>query len=356
MANEFANNLIRLRKQQGLTQEKLAEKLNISTAAISKWEKGKSTPDIDTIIVLADYFGISTDRLLLPCNLTEDRIDKISKEYFDIFADKGYEAAKKYKDSLLNNYPKDDNIKIALAMNIQRCELFSKDEEQKNFLENEQAELLHKVADNENSETKNLAKYCLAAFYIRSNEYDKAETCLEEIKKEIYGDTDELLCSVYMSKKEYSKVKDVNERLLLNALNTLNNALFTATNVALKTEDIAKAKDIYTMHKQIFKILDCETLFGYMISINGMAIAEKLKDKNLMLLSLEENINAFLSSQKGYNNKLFKIDAESKTESDNKYNKAILKSLIEDLENNKKYDFVREESQFKVQLSKLKNL
>ncbi|MDO5018327.1 MAG: helix-turn-helix transcriptional regulator [Lagierella massiliensis] len=53
-----------LRKNKGVSQEELAEKLGVSRQAISKWESRQSTPDIDKIILLSDYFEVSTDYLI----------------------------------------------------------------------------------------------------------------------------------------------------------------------------------------------------------------------------------------------------------------------------------------------------
>lgn len=60
----FAENLTRLRKDAALTQLKLAEKLNYSDKAVSKWERGEAVPDAETLINLADLFGVSVDSLL----------------------------------------------------------------------------------------------------------------------------------------------------------------------------------------------------------------------------------------------------------------------------------------------------
>lgn len=53
-----------LRKIKGISQDELAEKLGVSRQAISKWENEQSIPDIDKIILLSDYFEVSTDYLL----------------------------------------------------------------------------------------------------------------------------------------------------------------------------------------------------------------------------------------------------------------------------------------------------
>lgn len=60
----FADKLIDLRKKNGWSQEELAEKLNVSRQAVSKWEGAQSVPDMGRIIQLSELFGVSTDYLL----------------------------------------------------------------------------------------------------------------------------------------------------------------------------------------------------------------------------------------------------------------------------------------------------
>ena len=61
---KFSDNLIKLRKAKGWSQEDLADKLGVSRQAISKWEVGTSKPDIDNVIKLSKLFEISIDELV----------------------------------------------------------------------------------------------------------------------------------------------------------------------------------------------------------------------------------------------------------------------------------------------------
>ena len=60
----LADKIIELRKKNGLSQEELAEKLNVSRQSISKWEGAQSIPDMNKILKLSDLFSVSTDYLL----------------------------------------------------------------------------------------------------------------------------------------------------------------------------------------------------------------------------------------------------------------------------------------------------
>lgn len=61
---EFGEKLKSIRKQAGMTQEKLAEKLGVSRQAVTKWETDAGIPDIANIRVISDLFHISIDELL----------------------------------------------------------------------------------------------------------------------------------------------------------------------------------------------------------------------------------------------------------------------------------------------------
>ncbi|MDD7363198.1 MAG: helix-turn-helix transcriptional regulator [Peptoniphilus sp.] len=61
----FSEKIVHLRKQAGLSQEALAEILDVSRQSVSKWESGSSIPEIPKIIELSKYFNVSTDYLLL---------------------------------------------------------------------------------------------------------------------------------------------------------------------------------------------------------------------------------------------------------------------------------------------------
>ncbi|HBB29363.1 MAG TPA: hypothetical protein DC000_08980 [Clostridiales bacterium] len=96
-----------LRLKQGITQEKLAEKLNISSQAISKWENNNATPDISLLPELSVIFGVTIDELF---SLTDtnhlDRIEQ-SLENENMLTKESFE---KYNDFLLNKL-NDESLK-----------------------------------------------------------------------------------------------------------------------------------------------------------------------------------------------------------------------------------------------------
>lgn len=68
LKSQIGANIVSYRKRLGLTQARLAEKLNYSDKAVSKWERGESAPDVQTLVQLADLFDITVNDLLVDPN------------------------------------------------------------------------------------------------------------------------------------------------------------------------------------------------------------------------------------------------------------------------------------------------
>ena len=67
----LSEKLYQLRKKSGLSQEQLAEQLNVSRQAISKWESGSAFPESEKLIIISNYFGVTVDYLL------KDEVDEV---------------------------------------------------------------------------------------------------------------------------------------------------------------------------------------------------------------------------------------------------------------------------------------
>ena len=79
LKNQLGANIASYRKSLGLTQAGLAEKLNYSDKAVSKWERGESVPDVLTLVQLADHFGVTVNDLLVDPNELPEQTGKVEK-------------------------------------------------------------------------------------------------------------------------------------------------------------------------------------------------------------------------------------------------------------------------------------
>ena len=79
LKNQIGANIASYRKQAHMTQAGLAEKLNYSDKAVSKWERGESVPDVLTLVQLADQFGITVNDLLEDPNALPEETTKFQQ-------------------------------------------------------------------------------------------------------------------------------------------------------------------------------------------------------------------------------------------------------------------------------------
>lgn len=75
----LADKIIRLRKKNGWSQEELADKMNVSRQAVSKWEAAQTTPDLEKILLLGNLFGVTTDYLLKDELVDEEFVEGVDE-------------------------------------------------------------------------------------------------------------------------------------------------------------------------------------------------------------------------------------------------------------------------------------
>jgi len=78
----IGDRLLKLRRERNLSQEDLANELDVSRQTVSKWETNQSIPDFDKIVPLCEYFGITTDELLTGNSNIVEAKDKDVKSNF----------------------------------------------------------------------------------------------------------------------------------------------------------------------------------------------------------------------------------------------------------------------------------
>ena len=79
--SHMGDNIAALRRASGLTQELLADRLGVTSQAVSKWERQISCPDVSLLPTMADVFGVTIDELFVsPTDSAESRIDALPWE------------------------------------------------------------------------------------------------------------------------------------------------------------------------------------------------------------------------------------------------------------------------------------
>ena len=245
--NTFGNNLKRLRKAKRLTQENLAFIMNVSIGAIYKWEQDLSTPDLETLKALADFFMVSIDALIAYTPKREALAMVVEKmnEHLD---KKEYEEAFKLSNKLLQEYPNSfnvlyesgllyeqyvfDNINVSLA------------KDKIDFNTNRAIELLNKAMEFINdSDNPNMAKYdielALADCYLLIEDNKKSIELLENNNYD--GINDAKIASLYLELLENNdnKIKEYLSKSFVNSNNKVFESALAHLRYYEKHNDVA---------------------------------------------------------------------------------------------------------------------
>ena len=182
---DIGTNIYTLRKKKKITQSQLAEKLGVSEQAISKWENNQCAPDVSLFPSIADYFGVSIDRLVgYHMNSYADEVKAILKA-----ADDSMDTYKEIEilTEGLEKFPNSPDLKIALAFSLSMVNRISEDADERNRAVSKAIRLCTEVADtcgdvNQADNALNM----LTRIYGETGEYAKAHEAVQKISAENY--------------------------------------------------------------------------------------------------------------------------------------------------------------------------
>ena len=101
----IADNIVRLRHDKKITQEKLAEFVGVTKASVSKWENSQSTPDITILPQLAAFFNVTVDELIgYTPQLSKEQIQKLYQRFGKDFGRRHFEEVMKETEDYVKHY------------------------------------------------------------------------------------------------------------------------------------------------------------------------------------------------------------------------------------------------------------
>ena len=341
------------RKKENLTQEQIANYLNVSAPAVNKWEKGISSPDIMLLAPLARILKIDLNTLLsFNIELTQNEIKNFLEDIANTIKEKSFEEGFQKAEDLIKQYPNCDKLLIHLSeiMNV-HLELYKgKDKE---YYDKKIISWFELLASSSNERTASIGKYDLAAKYIKKQEYEKAQGFLDEIPNE-----DDLNITTYkkiLQAHIFENTEKNNE-----AYEIYNSILFkSATEIMTALSFIIKAlcsENKYDLAKK-YQDISKKTAQLYELGIyseisNDLIAALDKQDKEELIKTLETVINEITYKLKNQSeSNLFSFRRfKGNPDVDGKRCKNLLKGLIE---NNKEFDFARDDIRVKMLIKKL---
>ena len=197
------------RKEAGMTQEEMANRLGVTTPAVNKWENSNSKPDIELLAPIARLLDISLDTLLsFHEKLSDIEIEEIIRKMDRMFSEEGYEKTYEWALRLIKEYPNCNMLIWQTAVMLDARRITDKCTNQEKYYK--QINAWYELAlHDENEEIQHHAADSLFGFYLRKKDYTKAE--------------------------KY-------ENIIFSGFSTLNFVLSTMAGLALRENDIGYAR------------------------------------------------------------------------------------------------------------------
>lgn len=224
-------NIFELRKAKKLTQAELAEKLGVSDQAVSKWENDICVPDVTLFPIIADFFGVSIDRLYgFHLNSYSVEVEKILKK-----ADDSMDTYKEIEviSEGLERYPNSPDLKISLAFSLSMVNRISNDEDERKKAVSKAIKLCQEVVDicGDRSQVDR-ALNMLRRIYCEIGEYQKAFDAINKISADGYRQRIIGQAQILALKKDDEEHSKFTEKSLFDCFLTMN-GLFELKRVTL---------------------------------------------------------------------------------------------------------------------------
>ena len=286
----------RKRKEQGLTQEQVAQRLGVSAPAVNKWERGSSYPDIAILPALARLLNTDVNTLLcFQEELSDNEIAEICNKIAAIMEEQGLETAFDAAEQKVREYPNCGKLIHMMASMVQGLLMMSggRSTDREKYEEKIYSWYERVTECSGDEQVKNAAAYMLASKYIMKKEYEKAQKMLDSLPKQ-QADKRILNARLLLAQEKHDEAAVLLERKLTDVLNDLGIVLSMLMNIAFEEGDMERAEKIASAGKQTALLYD---QWGYSPLILPMELAVKKKDVEKSIAYIREMLRMLTEPQ-----------------------------------------------------------
>ena len=278
------------RKELGLTQEQVAEYLSVSIPAVSKWEKGTTSPDISLLAPLARLLKIDLNTLFcFSEDITQQEINLFCKEVGKIVEAKGLEDGFTAVEQKIHEYPRNERLLHVLTIQLDGLLTMSgMTSDEMHPYEKRIVAWYHQLAESMDIKIKNSANFMLASRYLRNEEYEKAQEIVDLMpdRNDIVGSmADKFWLQVEIDKhrgKSEKAAEDLQRELYLT-LNKVQMLLYRMTDIELEHGEFLTAKRIADKSSQMVTFFEMWNYSAFTAPLQ-VAFAEKDAKKCISIL------------------------------------------------------------------------
>jgi len=255
----IGTNIYTLRKEKKITQAQLAEKLGVSEQAISKWENDQCAPDVSLFPIIAEFFGVSIDRIFgYHTSSYSEEVEAVMKA-----ADDSMNTYKEIEiiSEGLKKYPNSPDLKLYLAFSLSMVNRTSNDEKERRDAIEKAIKVCKEVANFcGDIEKADRALSMLRRIYCEIGEFEKAADAVEKISANGYSGRIIGKAQILEYRKDYPAHARFTEESLLKCY-WIMDQLFELKRIALlEQREYEKVPSWCRAHEKLLSVFDegCE--------------------------------------------------------------------------------------------------
>lgn len=337
------------RKELGLTQEQIAGCLNVSIPAVSKWEKGITSPDISLLPSLARLLKIDLNTLFcFQEDITRQEINCFFKELTAVIQSEGFGEGFEKAKQKLRQYPHSETLLHYLTIHLDGLLVMSglSPEETLPYDTIIDSWYCH-LSKSSDIQICNSANYMRASRFIRKGDYQKAQEILDlmpNLDDVINSMADKRLLQtiLYQHQGKAEEAAKELEYAFVTAVNKVQLLLCKMVDAELITGETQHAKNIADKSHQLAKLLDLWSYQSYIAPLQT-AVAEKNIPECLCLF--RNMLEAMLTPWNMSGSSLFHRIAKTSDP------RQMMPAVLSEMEKSSAYDFLRDCREFQELIS-----
>lgn len=336
------------RKELGMTQEQMANRLGVSAPAVNKWENGISYPDITILAPLARLLKIDVNELLsFQEELSEQEIAIFIRQLSEDVTAKGIEGAFQETIDLIKQYPNCNQLILwsaqilngYLVMKLQKVTDAEKYEKQI-------IAWFEKVAFCDDVELAKAAQMSLAQCYMKDKKYEEAQKLLDKIPP-IGFDKRIAQIQLYTEQERFEEAFKELEEMLYRNSNGLLSSLNQIIALLCRQKEYDSALKYADLIKQVASLFDLGDYAGYS---SYFIVYAEMRNKELAMDALEKMMDGYETMGAPRNSQLYRHMKFNEGNGLSNLKAVILKAFDSD----SSFDFIRDEPRYKELYKRLK--
>ncbi|MGC6175964.1 helix-turn-helix domain-containing protein [Lacrimispora sp. 38-1] len=341
------------RKEAGLTQEEIADYLGVSAPAVSKWEKGSTSPDISLLPALARLLKIDINTLL--CfheELSRDEVSQLCKEIMDVIQNEGFETGFLLTMEKIREYPTCGHFIHTAALLLEGAMLMSgMSTGEKKKYSSQITAFYEQAARYGDEQTRSQANFMLASNYTRNGEYDKAQKLLDLLPERSAIDKRPLLAELLITQGKTDKAGELLERRLLMTVQETQVILMKLSDIALKEEQPQNAAEISERSSKLAELFGIQEYDTYIAPLQS-AIDQKNVSESISLL--KSILSSLLHPVDLGNSMLYRHIPMPNYTGD--IRNKMIKVILRELEDDDKYSYLHSSEEFEQLMKKFRSV